>query len=146
MLKTLLVAAGVALGVALSGQAAEAKTRVFIGIGGFPGGYCDGYLDPYRCGGYRRFPHRYYGAPYPYGGFGGQGYLPRHVYRDPYVRDGISCRGASSILRDRGYRNVVARDCRGATYNFTARGSRGPVSVRVSAYNGSILAVRRIRY
>jgi hypothetical protein len=127
MLKTLLVAAGVALGVALSGQAAEAKTHVFIGIGGFPGGYCGGYYyDRYRCGGY--------------------GYIPHRVYRDPYIARGISCSEAAWRLRDRGYRNVVARDCRGSTYGYTARKRGGPVSIRVNAYNGGIISVRPIYY
>ncbi len=128
MLKTLLVAASLAVGIAFSVQAAEAKTRVFIGIGGFPGGYCNGYDYPFGCGGYGYFPHRVYHDPYP------------------YIRRGISCREAGLRLRDRGYRNVVARDCRGSTYGYTARKRGGPVSIRVNAYNGRIILVRPIYY
>jgi hypothetical protein len=125
MLKKLLIAAGLVLGVGLSTQATEAKTHVFIGIGN---GYCNGYYDPYRCGNYGYIPHRIYRDPYP------------------YIRRGISCRDAAWRLRDRGYRNVVARDCRGSTYNFTARKRGGPVLVRVNAYNGGIISVRPIYY
>jgi hypothetical protein len=126
MLKTFLMAASIAVGVAFSGQAAEAKTRVFIGIGGGYGGYCATHYDPYRCGGY--------------------GFVPRPIYREPFYGRGISCRDVAWRLRDRGYRNVVARDCRGSTYNFTARKRGGPVQIRVNAYNGRVISVRPIYY
>ena len=130
MLKTFLMAASIVAGIAFSGQAVEAKTRVFIGIGGGYGGYCGTYYDPYRCGGYGFVPRPIY----------------RERYREPFYDRGISCREISYRLRDRGYRNVVARDCRGSTYNFTARKRGGPVQIRVNAYNGRVISVRPIYY
>lgn len=49
-----------------------------------------------------------------------------------YGRRYISCNRARSIVRNQGYRNVVARDCEGRTYAFSTR--RNDNSKRVIIY------------
>jgi hypothetical protein len=56
---------------------------------------------------------------------------------------GITCSQGARILRDRGFRNVTQRDCRGAVfvYRTDRRGSRYEISVR--ARDGRVLNYRR---
>ena len=54
MLKRFLMAAGLVAAFTLSPQVAEAKVKVFLGIG--DSGYCYNHYDPYRCGGYGYYP------------------------------------------------------------------------------------------
>jgi hypothetical protein len=114
MFKKILMAAGLAAAFSLSPQPAEAKVNVYIGIGE-PGGYCYYNYDPFRCGGF--------------------GYYP-------VFRDHLSCRQATRILRDRGYRNIIATDCRGKTYTFIARKRGGEFRIKFNSYSGRITSVR----
>lgn len=157
MLKRIIVAAALAVSALSLPQAAEAKTKVFIGVGGpaYGGYYCN---DPWRCG-YGPRGHRHdrwdpwdrggygWGPEYtqPYGFYYGEDYAyPRYHSRRIY-RNVVSCSEARWMLADRGWRNVRANDCHGSSYSFTAR-RKGAVSViRVSARSGNIISVRRIR-
>ena len=123
MLKKILMAAGLAAAFSLFSQAAEAKVNVFIGIGE-PGGYCYYNYDPLRCGGYGYYPHPGYFVPHP------------------IFRDQLSCREATWMLRDRGFRNIVATDCRGSSYTFLARKRGGEFRIRINSYNGRVISIR----
>jgi hypothetical protein len=62
-------------------------------------------------------------------------------YRDDFRRDygRLSCNEARRLVRDRGYRNVVARDCDGRTYAFRATRPNGRiVNVYVDARSGAL--------
>ncbi len=63
------------------------------------------------------FPGAYYPAPYYAGGYYGGGYYvaPRHRSRR------VSCARGKRIVRNHGYRNVRAVDCRGSVYKFEGR-------------------------
>ena len=50
----------------------------------------------------------------------------------------ISCNQARNIVRDYGYRSVVARDCEGRSYSFSARRNGQRVIIYVNARNGAI--------
>lgn len=118
LLMTLAVAAPAALGFGLGGAGgAEAKTSVNIYMGVPYYGYQVG--PDYR---YRR-------------GYGW--YRPgRPDYRPGRYR--MSCNQARNIVRDRGYRNVKARDCSGQTYSFRAtRNGRGHI-VYVNSRTGAV--------
>ena len=65
-----------------------------------------------------------------------------YYYDYDYVRR-LSCSLAAQFLRDRGYRNVRAYDCRGSVYGFRARRSGRRYTIRVSAYSGAILSRNR---
>ena len=127
MFKKFLMAASLAAAFSVSAQVAEAKVKVIIGIGD-PGGYCYYNYNPYRCGDYGYYPRPGYFVPHP-----------RYDYRDR-----VSCKQATWMLRDRGYRNIVATDCRGSSYSFVARKKGGEYRIRVNAYNGRISSVRPI--
>lgn len=85
-----------------------------------------GYFGPYYDWPYYRDP--YYDGPY-YDG-------PRYGYR-------LTCDRARRIIIERGYRRVRARDCRGRVYRFRARYKGRRYEIRISAYTGAILSVRR---
>jgi hypothetical protein len=125
MFKKMLMAAGLAAAFALSPHAAEAKVKVTIGIGE-PGGYCYYNYDPLRCGGFGYYPRPGYFVPHP------------------VIRDRVSCREATWMLRDRGYRNVVATDCGGSSYTFFAKKHGDKLRIRVNSHNGRIISVRPI--
>jgi hypothetical protein len=119
-----------------AGAPAEAKTRVYVGIGApvwGPGYHCWGY--PRRCG-YR--PGYRYVAPRPV-------YIPpRPVVVAPVVvRGRISCATARNIVDRRGYNAVVARNCSGSVYSFKARRNGLVYRVDVNARNGHIIGTRR---
>jgi hypothetical protein len=117
--------------LALAPEAAEAKTKVFIGIGGYPC-YSHSYLG---CGyGYPYYARRhYYYSGYPY----------YDDYDDDYyvkpVKRRISCSHAAEILRDHGYRKIKARDCGGRTYTFRAHKKGHIYLVSVSSRTGRIV-------
>ena len=119
MLKKILMAAGLVAALSLSSQVAEAKVNVTIGIGD-RGGYCYYNYDPYRCGGYGYYPRPGYFVPHP-------------VYRDR-----ISCGEAKWDLRDRGFRQIAATDCRGRTYTFIAKKRGGTFRIKFNSYSGGI--------
>jgi hypothetical protein len=134
MFKKLLIAAGVVGAIAAFSQAAEAKVNVFLGVN--TPGFCD---DPYYCGG-----PGYYVPPPPriY-------HPPRNVYlydeqQDDSYDDGLSCGEARRLIRHRGYRDIVARDCSGGTYSFFATRRGQPYKINVNAYRGRIVSIRPI--
>ena len=125
MFKKILMAAGLAAAFSLSPQPAEAKVNVYIGIGE-PGGYCYYNYDPFRCGGYGYYPRPGYFVPHP------------------VFRDHLSCRQATWRLRNLGYRNIIATDCKGKTYTFIARKRGGEFRIKLNSYSGRITSVRPI--
>lgn len=113
LLMTLAVAAPLALGFGLGGvTGAEAKTSVNIYLGMPHYGYQVGPDYMYRKG------HGWYRPGRP-------------NYR-------MSCDRARNLVRNRGYRNVQARNCGGQTYTFRAtRNGRG-IIVYVNARTGAV--------
>jgi hypothetical protein len=106
---------------------AEAKTRVHIGIGsGFHYGDCDYSLIFDNC-----WPGYSYGyRPY---------WLHSHhhyVYPRYHYSRKISCTGVKHSLRQRGYRDVRAHDCKGNHYSFTARLGSKKYRINVNALTG----------
>jgi hypothetical protein len=147
MLKKLLIAAGLAGSLVTFSQAAQAKVNVWIGSGapGYVYGSGYGYAECQGPLGYRHC----YGDGFRYG------YRPQpRIYREPppvylydeedYGRRALSCRQARSVIRDRGFRDVVARDCNGGTYSFFATKRGKAYRVNVNAYSGNIVSLRRI--
>ena len=66
----------------------------------------------------------------------------RGWYRDRNYYSGrnrtLSCNQARNILRDKGFRNVIARDCQGRTYAFsTRRNNNQRVIIYVNARTGA---------
>ena len=70
-------------------------------------------------------------------------YDPYYAPRRRYYRSRISCKRARNLVRRRGYHRLRAYDCRGKVYGFYARRGGKRYKVRVSAYTGRILSVRR---
>lgn len=130
-LKSLVTAGLLATAAFAYSGPAEAKTRIYLNFGPDCYGYDCGYGYGYGYPG----PHRHYANPY---------YLHPRRY-EPYRRvHRISCSEARSIVRNRGYRNVATRDCKGSTYSFRAT-RRGKVYiVSVSSRSGAIISVRRV--
>ena len=148
--KTIVAAGLMALSMAFVPTAAEAKTRVVIGIGngwvgpGFGVSGCYG-RHHRRCGG---------GYGYGYGNGYGYGYYPQYyvqrpvvLYNDPYYYGGnrrLSCSAAKRVLARNGFNRVVARDCSGRVYAFQARRTGHSFIVRVRAANARIVDVSRL--
>ncbi len=68
-------------------------------------------------------------------------YQDRDWYEDQprYIRSArrnMSCGQARSIVRDQGFRSVVARECNGRTYTFNARRNNQRVIVYINARTG----------
>ena len=135
-----------ALSMSFAPVSAEAKTHVFVGVGVGGGWYGPGYDDCWggnwggsylRCGPGWGYPRYVYSPNYYYPG--GYGY-----YHRPYSYNRISCAAARNMIRNRGYYNVVARDCSGSSYAFGATRNGYRVVVRVSANTGRITSVARI--
>jgi hypothetical protein len=57
---------------------------------------------------------------------------------------GISCSDGARILRNRGFSNVRAIDCRGRNFVYRANRGNGRFEVAVRARDGRVLDVRRI--
>lgn len=61
----------------------------------------------------------------------------RRIYRPGY-RSNISCGEARGIVRQSGFRNVVARECNGRTYTFNATKNNRRVLVYVNSRTGEV--------
>jgi len=141
-LKTTLAAGFAALTLLLMPpSAAEAKTKVKIGvaIGGL-GHPCWGYHG-YRCG-WRHKPHYLY-------------YKPRHrpgfYYYDDYgyddyrrVRSKMSCGAARHLVDVSGFNSVKTRECQGKVYTFKARKKGHNYIVKVNAVARRIIGASRL--
>ena len=111
LLMALVVAAPVALG--LGGMnAAEAKTQVNIYLG---------------------VPHYSYQVGPDYVYRKGHGW-----YRSAHRIGRLSCRQARRMVSNRGYRNVVARNCSGGTYVFRAVRNHRVSILYVNARTGAV--------
>lgn len=122
--------------------AAEAKTKIVIGIGiGTPG------LGGYYCG-----KHNWRCRSHPYvGGYYVKPRLPLIYYGGGYYGGGynvggrkLSCAAARNIVDHSGYNKVKANDCSGKVYSFVASRKGHRVLVRVNARNGNIISSNRI--
>ncbi|MBC8036536.1 MAG: hypothetical protein H7X89_04905 [Rhizobiales bacterium] len=128
------VAAGMMAAVlAFMPEAALAKTKVHIGIGG-GSDWC--FHHPYSTGCRNRYyepPISYYPAPrYP-----APRYLPPRWHSSR-----ISCGEAREIVRDHGYRQVRTRNCGGPTSSFVGVKRGNLWLVKVNTRNGRIAGVR----
>jgi hypothetical protein len=54
------------------------------------------------------------------------------------TRRNMSCNQARSIVRNQGYRSVVAKKCGGASYTFSARRNNKRVIIYVNARTGRV--------
>ncbi|NMD07641.1 MAG: hypothetical protein GYA66_06660 [Phyllobacteriaceae bacterium] len=107
---------------------AEAKTRVVLGLGG-PFGWSD---DCQRAGN-----HVYCFGPHV---SNPHHFDDRNVYDGPHLSYRIDCREARSMVRERGYRKVITRDCDGKTYSFSASKNGQRFLVKVNAHTGRMKA------
>lgn len=57
----------------------------------------------------------------------------------------VTCRGGERILRSRGFREIRRVDCRGRFLVYHARRGGSRFEIAVSAHNGRVVDVRRIR-
>jgi hypothetical protein len=147
-LKTTIAAALAAVTLGLfAGSAAEAKTRVVIGVGNVGWGahgcwngrrhHC-GWHNGRRyhnrgyvyLGGHYRGPHNRV-VVYTKGGYGSRGGV-------------ISCGRAAGIVDRNGFSAVRAKDCRGEVYSFNARKHGKSYRVKVNAYTGRIIGSGRL--
>ena len=134
-LKTTIAAGLAAITMTLfAGSAAEAKTRVVIGIGNFGWGVQSCWGRQRHCGwhprqNYYHYTPRHHGKTVVYlGGNGGHAKGNR-----------VSCAKASALVVRKGYNGVRINDCRGGVYTFNARKNGKFHRVRVNAYNGHII-------
>ncbi len=110
---------GILAAVSLIGGAAtvaEAKTNFSIYLG-VP--YYDQQIGP----DYRYQPNR--------------GWYQDRNYYSGNARRNMSCNQARNIVRQKGYRNVIARDCEGRTYTFSTRRNNQRVLIYVNARTGA---------
>jgi hypothetical protein len=73
-------------------------------------------------------------------------YEPRRYvrrYRDVEYREGMSCRGGRSVVREAGFRDVEAYDCSAPTFGYSAWKHGDLFKVRVTS-SGDIVSVRQI--
>ena len=136
MLKKILMAAGLAAAVTLSAQAAEAKVKIIVGIGGYPNNCYDRY-DPFHCGDNGYYPHPRFYDPYPPAY---DPYPPAYDSYDPYDR--VSCDEARWMLSDQGYHDIRVNSCGGRYYVFIARKHHQAFVIKVSSRSGEIRSVR----
>ena len=60
-------------------------------------------------------------------------------YREQPRRDArLSCQQARRVVRNQGFRNVSARECRGSTYTFAATRNGRRIVVYVNARSGAV--------
>ena len=57
----------------------------------------------------------------------------------------ITCRDGERLLRNRGFRNIRRVDCRGRFFVYRARRATGHFEIALSAHNGRVVDLRRIR-
>jgi hypothetical protein len=57
----------------------------------------------------------------------------------------ITCRDGERLLRNRGFRNIRRVDCRGRFFVYRARRGTGHFEIALSAHNGRVVDLRRIR-
>jgi len=57
----------------------------------------------------------------------------------------ITCRDGERILRNRGWRNIRRVDCRGRFFIYHARRGVSRYEIAVSAHNGRVVDLRRLR-
>ena len=57
----------------------------------------------------------------------------------------ITCRDGERILRNRGFRDIRRVDCRGRFFVYRARRGAGRFEIAVSAHNGRVVDLRRLR-
>jgi hypothetical protein len=57
----------------------------------------------------------------------------------------ITCRDGERILRNRGFRDIRRVDCRGRFFVYRARLGAARFEIAVSAHNGRVVDLRRIR-
>ncbi len=111
LLMALVVAAPVAFGLGgVNAAEAGAKVNIYLGI-------------PYYS--YQVGPDYTYRKGYGW-------------YRPGRNVNGLSCGEARRIVRDRGYYNVVARNCNGGTYVFRAVRNNRVAIVYVNARTGAV--------
>lgn len=134
-LKTTIAAALAALTMTFFAvPAADAGTKVVIGVGNFGWGVHSCWGWPRRCGWHPR--HNYYHYTPRFHGktvvhLGGNGGHAKN-YR-------VSCAKAGNIVARNGYGAVRINDCRGSVYTFNARKNGKFHRVRVNAWNGHII-------
>lgn len=58
----------------------------------------------------------------------------------------ITCRDGERILRNRGFRDIRRVDCRGRFFVYRARRGTSRFEIAVSAHNGRVVDLRRIRW
>ncbi|HLA02833.1 MAG TPA: hypothetical protein VJ019_08735 [Aestuariivirga sp.] len=133
MLKKFLMAAGLAAAFTLSSQVAEAKVKVYLGIG--DSGYCYRHYDPFQCGGYG-----FYSRPRIYHSYPNFDDYDRY----PDFYDRVSCKEARWIVRKRGFHDVKTTNCGGKYHVFIAKKRGGIFKVRVYSRNGRIHSIRAI--
>jgi hypothetical protein len=135
-LKTTIAAGFAALSMAFLTGAAEAKTKVVIGIGTpgwYHGGYC--YNHPYRC---RPAPRAVY-----YNYHVNPGPVIYYNNRAP-LRGKMSCNRARNLVDDSGFNRVNVRECGGSVYTFTGMRNGNRFVVKVDAFARRIVGVGRI--
>ena len=126
--KSFLAVGMTALSLAGLAGAAEAKTRIQIGIGApLWSDDCAWIGHQYHCFG----PH--YGNPH---------YDPRYGYYDdePRFSHRIDCQEALFRVRERGFRKVATKDCHGKSYSFTGSKNGHRYLVKVNAHTGRMKA------
>jgi hypothetical protein len=134
-LKTTIAAGLAAITMALfAGNAAEAKTRVVIGIGtgGWGAHSCWGWHR--RCGWHPRAGY-YYHTP-------GRVVIYSNVHNGG--RKALSCASARRVVDRGGYNGVKTNDCRGDVYTFNARKNGKLYRVKVNARTGNIIGSGRM--
>lgn len=63
-------------------------------------------------------------------------YIP--VQKVPSAHPAMSCGAARERIRSDGYHNIVARDCRGSSYTFSATRHGRPVVLHFNPRNGHL--------
>lgn len=127
--KSILAVGMTALALAGFTSTAEAKTKVYIGIGASPmwSDDCQWIGSHYHC-----FGPRYIRPSFEprYGVFDDESHL---VHR-------IACGEARSMVRERGYKKVITKDCDGKSYSFTGSKNGHRYLVKVNAHTGRMKA------
>ena len=114
--------AGVALFAGLS-STADAKIRIYLGVPYYDYQVGPGYMYNDNYG--------WYNPGYDTPGYGmGYGFHRNHGM--------LSCNEARRIVRRNGFQNVVARECDGRTYTFTAMRHGHQILVFVNSRTGAV--------